>query len=281
MPKKIRSPRVVVPLIAAATSIGLTAGTASAVVPSATRNNASQHITLTYWSWDTFAPTLAKMYEKLHPDVTINVVNAGQGLAEYTKLRTAILAHSGAPDIIDMEFPEMRTFETTNSLLNLSEYGANTVSKQFIPWVLGQVSARGNIYGIPLATGQMGLLYRADILKKYGVAIPTTYSQFALAAAKLHSADPGAYLTDIAPNDYNGFMGLIWQAGARPFKQTGKTSWTINLTSGPIQRVADYWAGLIAKGSIAVDPDFTSDWYQGMSSGKYASWLVAAWGPTS
>jgi multiple sugar transport system substrate-binding protein len=266
-----------VPLVATVATLGAAVGTTSYGASAAAA--AAKHVTLTYWSWDTFAPTLAKMYEQAHPNVTINVVNAGQGLAEYTKLRTAILAHSGVPDIIDMEFPEMRTFETTNSLLDLSKYGAGSHAKEFIPWVLRQVMAQGHIYGIPLATGQMGLLYREDILKKYNIAPPKTYAQFATAAAKLHSADPGAYLTDFAPNDYNAFMGLIWQAGARPFKQTGKTSWAINLTSARIQQVADYWAHLIANGSVAVDPDYTTDWYQGMSSGRYASWLVAAWGP--
>ena len=261
--------------VALATSVAACSGSTS----TASNANASQHITLTYWSWDTFAPTLAKMYEKTHPNVTIKVVNAGQGLAEYTKLRTAILAHTGVPDIIDMEFPEMRTFETTNSLLDLSKYGANSVASKFIPWVWGQVSANSQTYGIPLATGQMGLLYRNDLLAKYKIAVPTTYAQFATAAAKLHAADPNAYLTDFAPNDYNAFMGLIWQSGARPFKQAGKTSWDINLTSPQIQQVADYWARLIANGSVAANPDYTTDWYQGMSSGKYASWLVAAWGP--
>src|ERR1019366_1066597 len=131
-------------------------GTAATSVYASTERRAQTPapITLTYWSWDTFAPTLAKMYEKTHPNVTINVVNAGQGLAEYTKLRTAALAHKGVPDIIDMEFPEMRTFETTNTLLDLSKYGVNSYAKQFIPWVWGQVSGSGDVYGIPLATGQ-------------------------------------------------------------------------------------------------------------------------------
>ena len=95
----------------------------------------------------------------------------------------------------------------------------------------------------------------------------------------MHASDPNVSLTDFAPNDYNGFMGLAWQAGARPFKEVGTNSWRINLTSAPIQKVVNFWAPLVANGTIAVDPNFTTDWYQGMSSGKYASWLVAAWGP--
>ena len=278
-PKKysVRGRRLMVASVAVAIAFtALAVGVASSAT---SKSGASDRVTLTYWSWDTFAPTLAKMYEKSHPNVTIKVVNAGQGLAEYTKLRTAVLAHKGVPDIIDMEFPEMRTFEQTNSLLDLSKYGVDVHAKKFIPWVWAQVSRRGHVYGIPLATGQMGLLYRKDILDKNGIAVPKTYTEFAAAAEKLHAADPSASLTDFAPNDYNGFMGLAWQAGARPFKEVGTNSWRINLTSAPIRKVVNFWAPLVAKGTIAVDPNFTTDWYQGMSSGKYASWLVAAWGP--
>jgi multiple sugar transport system substrate-binding protein len=277
-PKKYYSRWWAVGLAACLSSVALAGGFASSSTGSGT-SSAGKQITLTFWSWDTFAPVLARMFEKTHPNIKIKIVNAGVGLAEYTKLRTAILARKGVPDIIDMEFPEMRTFETTNSLLDLSKYGTSSHRKKFIPWVWEQVSVKGHVYGIPLATGQMGLLYRKDILDKNGIAVPKTYAQFAAAAAKLHAADPTAYLTNFAANDYNAFMGLAWQAGARPFKQMGKNSWRINLTSAPMQKLVNYWAPLIANGSISVDPDFTTDWYQGVSQGKYASWLVAAWGP--
>ncbi len=241
---------------------------------------ASKPITLTYWTWDSFAPIIAKMFEKAHPNITVDVVNAGEGLAEYTKLRTAIEAGTGVPDVIDMEFPEMRTFEATDSLLNLSKYGANAIANKFIPWVWGQVSANGQVYGIPEATGQMGMLYRKDIFDKYGIAIPKTWAEFATTAKKLHAADPKIYLTDLSSNDYNAFMGLAWQAGARPFIQTGKDSWRISLDSAVMKKLVNFWGPLIANGSVSTDADYTTQWYQGMSSGKYATWLTAAWGPT-
>ena len=40
-----------------------------------------------------------------------------------------------------------------------------------------------------------------------------------------------------------------------------------------------YWQDLIQKDLVSVDPDFTDAYYQGLSRGKYATWLVAAWGP--
>ena len=64
----------------------------------------------------------------------------------------------------------------------------------------------------------MGLLYRKDIFDKYHLAVPTTWAQYAQEAATLHRANPKIYMTDIPPNDPGEFFGLMWQAGARPFK---------------------------------------------------------------
>ncbi|MCU1494727.1 MAG: putative substrate-binding transport lipoprotein [Acidimicrobiaceae bacterium] len=266
-------------ILSTAAAVALpSAGAAHVAKPS--QSHAAKPVALTLWSWDSFATPEVKMFEKLHPNVRINVVNAGTGLAEYTKLRTAIQAGSGVPDLIDMEFPEMRTFEATNSLLDLSKYGANAVANQFVPWVWSQTSANGQVYGIPLATGQMAMIYRADIFKKYGIPIPTTWAQFATDAAKLRTADPGGYLTDIASNDYNAFMGLAEQAGATPFIPAGKNSWNINLNSTAMQKLVSYWGPLIANKTVSTDADFTTAWYQGMSSGKYATWISASWAPS-
>ena len=280
LPKLALTGIAAVALVGSAT-VDCSASSASPNLDVAARQSqATAPITLTLWSWDDFAPTLAAMFHKLHPSVTIKVVNAGEGLAEYTKLRTAVEAGKGVPDLIDMEFPEMRTFEATNSLLDLSKYGANAVASEFYPWVWSQVEADGQIYGLPLATGQMGLLYRADILAKYKISPPTTWAQFATDAEQLHAADPDAYLTDLASNDYNAFMGLAEQAGATPFVEVGKNSWDISLNSPAMQKLANFWGPLIAKGAVSTDADYTTQWYKGMSDGQYVTWLTASWAPS-
>ena len=47
----------------------------------------------------------------------------------------------------------------------------------------------------------MGMLYRQDIFDKHGIAVPTTWDEFADAARKLHAADPNVYLTNLPPNE--------------------------------------------------------------------------------
>src|SRR5690606_24690216 len=90
----------------------------------------------------------------------------------------------------------------------------------------------------------------------------------------------GNYITNLPPNNPGEFVGLLWQAGAKPFTYSGGSEVGIDLTSDRVLEVVDYWQDLIDRDLVATDADFNDAWYQGLASGKYASWLTAAWGPT-
>jgi multiple sugar transport system substrate-binding protein len=125
----------------------------------------------------------------------------------------------------------------------------------------------------------MALLYRQDLFDKYGITVPKTWAEFAADAKKLHAADPKTYLTDLPPNEPGAYVGLEWQAGSRPFSLAGTSTVGVSLNDAAAKKVANYWSGLINEGSVTTDPDFTDAWYQGLASGRYASWISAAWGP--
>jgi multiple sugar transport system substrate-binding protein len=235
--------------------------------------------TLTFWTW---VPNIAQevaLFQQKYPAIKINVVNAGQGADQYTKLRTALKAGKGAPDVAQIEYQYIPTFSITNSLVDLRPYGAAANQSKFVDWTWSQVTGpKGEIFAYPQDTGPMGMLYRADLFQKYGIAVPKTWDDFAAAARKLHAADPKVYLTDMAANETAAWHGLIWQAGSKPYSVNGTTI-GLAVNDAASKKVADYWAGLVKDGSVATDPDFTDSWFQGFSSGKYATWLTAAWGP--
>jgi multiple sugar transport system substrate-binding protein len=240
--------------------------------------NKSGKVTLTFWSWVPHLQSEVALFEKAHPNISVNLVNAGQGAAEYTKLRTALKAGSGAPDVVQIEFQYLPTFEQVHGLLDISKYGANSIKGDYVPWAWSQVSKGSAVYAIPQDSGPMGLLYRKDIFAKYHLTVPTTWAQFAQAAAKLHAANPNIYLTDLPTNDPGWMNGLLWQAGWRPFQVSGSTiSVSIDQPAGV--RVADYWGNLVGRHLVATDPDFASGWYSALGTGKYAAWVTAAWGP--
>ena len=157
---------------------------------------------LTFWSWVPGIEKEVALFHKAYPEIDVKVVNAGQGAPQYTKLRTALSAGTGAPDAVQIEYQAIPTFTVTNALLDLRPYGADKLASQFVDWTWGQVTgANGEVWAIPQDSGPMGMLYRQDILDKYGITPPTTYAEFADAARKLHSADPTKYLTNLASNE--------------------------------------------------------------------------------
>lgn len=235
--------------------------------------------TITFWSWVPDIQDEIDLFEKKYPNITVKLVNAGQGNEEYIKLRTAVRAGAGAPDVVQLEFSEVRSFTITEDLLDLVPYGANNVKDKFVDWTWGQVSQDGKVFGIPQDTGPMGLLYRKDLFDKHGITVPQTWDEFATAARKLHAADPNVYLTNFPATNTAPLFGLGWQAGARPFSVASREEVGISLTDDRLKKVADYWTPLIRDGIVSTDPDFTDQWFKGLSSGKYASWIGAAWGP--
>ncbi|GCE20816.1 ABC transporter substrate-binding protein [Dictyobacter kobayashii] len=233
-------------------------------------------VTLTFWNWVTGVDKAAAEFNKLHPDIHVNVINLGGGSNEYNKLYTAIKANN-EPDLAQIEYQILPTFETTGSLIDLSKYGAGALKDQFVPWTWNQVSLGNSVYAIPQDTGPLVLYYRADLFQKYNLPVPTTWAQYADDAAKLHAADPKSYITDFPARDPGWFNGLVWQAGGQMFNIDGQ-SWKVAINNPQAQKVASYWQDLISKNLIKAEPDFSDAWYHDLDTGTLATWISAAWG---
>jgi multiple sugar transport system substrate-binding protein len=271
-----------------AASIGIAACGGGSNVAAQTSKNVSQAdidkamqkpTELTFWTWVPQIEKEVALFEKKYPAIKVNVVNAGRA-AHYTKLRTALKAGTGAPDVAQMEFQYIPTFSITKSLVDLRPYGAQAQMTKFVDWTVAQVTgAHGEIWAYPQDTGPMGMLYRKDLFDKYGIAAPKTWDDFAAAARKLHAADPKLFITNLASNSNGAWMGLLWQAGAKPFTTSGADAVTVNVNDATSKKVADYWGGLVKEGLVSTDAGFTDSWFQALNRGKYATWLAAAWGP--
>ncbi len=235
--------------------------------------------TLTFWTWVPNIQTEVNLFEKKYPKIKVKVVNTTGGSTHYPKLRAALQAGKGVPDVSQIEYDYIPSFTQTKSLLNLTPYGAASLKSDYVGWVWNQVQSGSNVWAIPQDSGPLGNLYRNDIYTKAGISgAPKTWSDFAADAATIKSKT-GSYITDLPGNDMFQTIGFFWQAGAKPFSYDGSKTVGINLNSATDQKVVSYWQDLINKNLVATDPDFTDAYYQGLAQGKYASWLVAAWGP--
>jgi multiple sugar transport system substrate-binding protein len=256
---------VMVPLAACGGSSNSGSGTTS-----------SGPVTLTYWSWIPGMDKQVALFNQTHPNIHITLSNVGAGSVEYNKLFTAIKANN-EPDLSQVEFQTLPQFETTGSLVDLSQYGANSVKNQFPAWMWNQVTLSNGVYAIPQDGGPMALYYRTDIFKKYNLPVPSTWAQYADDAAKLHAADPKAYITDFPPRQPGEFVGLVWQNGGSLFSISGQ-SWKVSINNPQALQVAAYWQDLISKKLVKTEPDFTNAWYNDLQTGTLATWISAAWG---
>jgi len=235
--------------------------------------------TVTLWAWTPGTQEAVNMFEKAHPNVTVKYANVGQGGPHYRKLRTVIKSGKGQPDVVQMEFQYIPSYTVTNDLLDMTPYLPADFLTKYPDWIAKQINVSGGIYGVPWDTGPLGFIYRKDLLEKAGITSPPkTWQEFADDARKYHAANPDSYFVNFAPNQIGQLLGFAWQAGARPFSGNAENL-KINLLDPKLKEVVQYWDKLIADKVVSTDTDFTNQWYQGFSQGKYAGWLSAAWGP--
>ncbi len=240
-------------------------------------STSSGPVTLTFASWVPGVEKAAALYTASHPNVKINVqsVPAGNN-GTYAKFLTEIQAKN-APDLGQVEYQFLPTFEGTGGLLDMSAYNAASIKSQFVPWTWSQSTQGSAVYAIPQDTGPMAMFYRADLFKKYGIAVPKTWDDYAAAAAKLHAANPQDYITDFPPKEAGQYIGYAWQAGSKWFRINGQ-SWTVGVNDAASKKVGDYWQGLLDKKLVKTDPDFSQAWYNDLQTGGAATWISAVWG---
>ncbi|GHK00661.1 ABC transporter substrate-binding protein [Streptomyces sp. NPDC003753] len=235
------------------------------------------------WAWYPDFKQVVDQFNKTHKDVQVDWVQAGVGQDEYTKLKTALKAGQGAPDVVMLEFQELPTIQLTKGLLDIGKYGANDDKKNYVPWAWNQVSDGDHVYAVPVDGGPMAMLYREDIFKKYKLKVPTTWDEYKQEAAKLHAADPKAYMTDFGSDESAAgwLQGLMWQAGSRPYTYSASKlpNIGVKMNDDGAKKVYDYWGDLVKNKLVDTASYATTDFYNGLSSGKYATYLAAGWGP--
>jgi multiple sugar transport system substrate-binding protein len=232
--------------------------------------------TLTWWAWAPQDKQLVTAFEKLYPKVKINLVNAGTGTTEYTKLQNAIKAGSGVPDVAQIEYYALPQFALGGSLANLSSDGLGTDRSQFSTGVWDSVNSGGELVGLPQDTGPMALFYNKTIFDKYKLAVPTTWAQYVADAKKLHAANPKEYITNDT-GDAGFTTSMIWAAGGHPYVTSGTKNVTIDLADAGTQKFVNMWSPLVSGGLVAPISSWSSQWYTGLSNGSIASLVTGGW----
>ncbi len=292
----LKAPRSRIARTMAGAAVGLAAATALAACSSSTSSSApaassapasgsasasatsalSQPATLTWWAWAPQDKQLVTAFEKVYPNIKVNLVNAGTGTAEYTKLQNAIKAGSGVPDIAQVEYYALPQFALGGSLADLGADGLSSDQGQFSTAVWDSVQVGGKLVGLPQDTGPMALFYNKTVFDKYKLAVPTTWAQYVADAKKLHAANPKEYITNDT-GDAGFTTSMIWAAGGHPYVTSGTKNVTINFADAGSQKFVSTWSPLVSGGLVAPIASWSNEWYQGLTNGDIASLVIGGW----
>ena len=234
---------------------------------------------VTFWGWSAGYNLAVNEFNKTHPDICVQLENAGATTAEYVKLNDALTAKSGTPDVAQIEYFELPSFEITHSLVDLSQYGVTSSKSDEASAAWAQVTQGSAQYAMPVDLGPMALYYNEKEFSTYNLAVPTTWAQFATEADQLHAANSKDAITNFDPESTQDVLALMQQYGAFPFTYTGGDTIGINFTGAAETAFADFWQGLIDKHEVTTAADFSPTQWSNFDSGVNASRLSPAWGP--
>lgn len=267
-------------VVAAATLVTLAGCSSSAPSDKASAASCTPtkgKVTLQYWNTVPGMDKVVDLWNKKNPDIQVQTKNISND--QYGTLGNALKAGK-APDLAQVGYDELPALRTQNAFVDASACSAATAAKsKFVPWTWSQTSFGGTgVFALPQDTGPMALYVRSDIFKKYDIAIPTTWDEYAAAAQKLHKADPSLDITFFDPNNAEWFNGLLWQNSAQMYSYSGD-KWHVTVASDQSKQVADYWQKLIAGKLVRTDlANGSTQMYAAYQKDQIASYVGAAWG---
>ncbi|AUZ87672.1 ABC transporter substrate-binding protein [Arthrobacter sp. TmT3-37] len=238
-------------------------------------------VELSFTTWVPGMDQVAELWNTENPDIQVKVQTGPNGNSgTYQNFFNQIQA-GNAPDLGQIEYDALPNFRVQDGLENIAECeGIADAQDQFVDWTWGQVTfgEEGSVYAVPQDSGPMAMYYRADLFEQAGIAVPTTWEEYAAAAEQIKAQ--GSYITNFPKTDVNWFAGMVWQNGGQWFANDGE-NWDVNLTSPESEEVATYWQDLLSKDLVSTLPSFSDEWNASFNTGQQWTWVSAVWGATT
>ncbi|MFC1414417.1 extracellular solute-binding protein [Streptacidiphilus sp. N1-12] len=180
-------------VLTAAIAVSASACGSSASTSAGTKASAGP-VTITWWDTSDAtneAPTykaLVADFEKANPTIKVTYVNVPFADAQ-TKFQTAA-GSKGAPDVLRSDVGWTPGFAKAGYLLPLDGTPAAADSAKFEPQLITQASFNGKLYGVPLVTDTLGLMYNKALFAKAGITkAPATWDELKADSALVKQKD--------------------------------------------------------------------------------------------
>ncbi|MBW1637545.1 extracellular solute-binding protein [Microbacterium resistens] len=231
-------------------------------------------VEITFWGWAAGYDKSVELWNASHPDIQVKYqALADGGAGGYDKMLTAAKAGT-APCLAQVGYETFPSFLAADALQDITPY-VKDARGDFADWVWGNVGVGDQTFGVPVDTAPMGLFYRKDLFETAGIAVPTTWDEFAEAAKKVVAADPNARLMNM-PSDPYLYAGFAWQ-GEAPWFGTSGDAWTVSLDSEANAKVGDYWQKLHDENLVSTYPAFDAALYSAWAGGQVWAEVGPVW----
>jgi multiple sugar transport system substrate-binding protein len=259
-------------VLAACSSSGGSAGTTAAGsgASAAATYTGSAVVNLSFWSWTLNSQAVVDEFNKTHSNIHVNFTKITGGPAGYSKIFDAFKA-GNAPDVFNCEYDMLPEFVSEGLVQDISQY-VNPQLQSALGAALPLTTLGGKTWAIPYDVEPTELWYRADLFKKYNLAVPTTWAQFQTEAQQLATADPGAKLAAVPTDDPLWLASLAEQAGAQWFS-SASGSWKVNLTDASSEKVASYWQSLVDAKDVYAGPSSSPAYTAAFTNGQILSMI--------
>jgi len=265
-----------------------------------------QTVTLTYALWDPHEQVGYQQsineFEKLHPDIKVDIENIPYG--NYEQKMIAEFITGGAPDLFWVNTPWLATFIKDGMLTNLSPLiKANHVDmSQYYPQLVALHSANGKIYGLPKDWDTIALYYNKAYFAKLHLTVPAnlswntsgtgsfvTFLKEATTDASGHNAlspqfNPGkiaTYAIGIDNDPQGGWGDYVAEAGGKvlPYPGAPYTSLATPQVDAGITFLTKYLTGdhVMVPGDLSGPNANGGNLEQMFAQGQVAMWEQGDW----
>ncbi|KMW57104.1 Sugar ABC transporter, periplasmic sugar-binding protein [Candidatus Rhodobacter oscarellae] len=239
----------------------------------------AEPIQITMWSQDGNGATGQLVQEFNASQDEIEIVLGIRDFSSLVPDTVRAFATKTAPDIVEIDNPEVAIFSSRGLLYDLTDLAATAENFDVDAMFAGPRAAstwEGRLFGIPKAANTIALYYNADLFEAAGLDPdnpPATWSELEQAAAALNDPE-------------NGVSGLSFSAAANeegtfqflPWIQMAGAGWD-NLNSEGAIAALEFWARLYQSGNVNPDAINTGQWdLTGVfNSGKTAMHISGPW----
>jgi multiple sugar transport system substrate-binding protein len=241
---------------------GSGSGSASTTTKDGFAQAAQKDGALTVWV-DATRLDAVKLYQKLHPDVKMNVVtydgDANGSNYLQTKVQLFNRTGKGWPDVVFSSQNNEATWAVDAGFaapLNKGLIPSATLA-DFASGANDVCTVGGTVYCLRNDLSQAVLWYNAPLLKKWGYTVPTTWEEYQQLGEKVAKEHPG-YLVGDAGDTFTPEI-YLWASKCGANHITGPKSVSVNTTSANCTKMANLLDTLIKDKSMSISGVFSTD----------------------